>query len=76
MLDRYGIACGARVREDARDRWLSRHEYVDWWVGVNDTTIHDMPEKPQFREFYSDWFLLDADRDPRPGARTSGGRPP
>lgn len=60
-LDRYGIAWGARVREDARDHWLSRHEHVDWWVEVNDISVHDMPEKPEIREYYSDWYLLDED---------------
>lgn len=60
-LDRYGIAWGARVREDPRDHWLSRHEHVDWWVEVNDISIHDLPEKPAIREYYSDWYLLDED---------------
>ena len=60
-LDRYGIAWGARVREDPRDHWERRHDDVEWWVEVNDTNVHDGDEKPAIRDYYSDWYLLDRD---------------
>ena len=60
-LDRYGLAWGARVREDPRDRWLNRHEDVEWWVEVNEVDVRDGGEKPAVRDYYSDWFLLDRD---------------
>jgi len=60
-LDRYGLAWGARVREDPRDRWLNRHDNVDWWVEVNEVDVRDGDEKPAVRDYYSDWFLLDRD---------------
>jgi hypothetical protein len=60
-LDRYGLAWGARVREDRRDRWLHRHQDVEWWVEVNDISIQDSSVKPTVRDYYSDWYLLDRD---------------
>ena len=60
-LDRYGIAWGARVREDPRDHWASRHEDVSWWVEVNDVEVHDGDTQPAIGDYYSDWFLLDRD---------------
>jgi hypothetical protein len=60
-LDRYGIAWGARVREDPRDGWLNRHDDVEWWVEVNDIEAHEGEEKPAIRDYYSDWYLLDRD---------------
>jgi len=60
-LDRYGIAWGARVREDPRDNWARRNTDVDWWVEVNDLEVHDGEERPVIRDYYSDWFLLDRD---------------
>lgn len=60
-LDRYGLAWGARVREDPRDHWLRRHDDVGWWIEVNDLEVHDRDEKPQIRDYYSDWYLLDRD---------------
>ncbi|NHX37639.1 MULTISPECIES: hypothetical protein [Halolamina] len=60
-LDRYGLAWGARVREDPRDRWRNRHEDVEWWVEVNEIDVRHGDEKPVVRDYYSDWFLLDRD---------------
>jgi hypothetical protein len=60
-LDRYGLAWGARVREDPRDHWQRRHEDVNWWVEVNDIDVRDGDEKPAVRDYNSDWYLLDRD---------------
>lgn len=66
-LDRYGIAWGARVREDPRDNWARRNSDVEWWVEVNDTSIQDSSVKPTIRDYYSDWYLLDRDFPDRTG---------
>jgi len=60
-LDRYGIAWGARVRENPRDNWARRNSDVEWWVEVNDISIHESSVKPTIRDYYSDWYLLDRD---------------
>ncbi|QLD84798.1 hypothetical protein HWV23_03405 [Natronomonas halophila] len=60
-LDRYGIAWGARVREEERDKWHYTFDDVEWWVEVNDIEVHDGDEKPAIRDYYSDWYLIDDD---------------
>lgn len=60
-LDRYGIAWGARVREQETDYWSRKHDAAEWWVHVYDASTHDMDSPPRVGTLYSQWFLLSTD---------------
>lgn len=56
--DRYGLAWGARVREESRDGWTGDESDPDWWVDLATRRVHTAAEgKPPL----GTWFLLPED---------------
>lgn len=58
-LDRYGLAWGARVRENEYDGWRTKHGDCEYWVDLTENTVVTDGSVPEV----GTWHLLPRDFD-------------